>query len=460
MPDKLMDGPPSAFLSVAARDIIKYRGRAPPVSEIKPREYWLAAISTMLVWGLEYYDIILFSSLANILKGLFFPEANQLIAAVATWGAFATTYVVRPLGALVFGYVGDRYGRRTSTVLDALAVGAAGLAIGLLPTYGQIGVAAPVALYLLRGVQGLGIGGEAGGGATWALELAPKAVRPYVNGVMYSGLSWAVFLTSALTLWVRGLFGESGFASLGWRVLYVIGVVPALIALAIRMAGPESREWLDAVRRGKTLKVPVAGVWRYWTNFLILILINLGLTLYFYGGSGYWTYIMPDVVAPKLGLDKGAAYSLALELSAYGGLGAVVGELLSGFVVSLLGVRRAFLPPSLGLLVAAPVATYLAFTLNGYAAYASFAMGLLFGLAAAPQTLYFAELFPPEVRWTAVSLGWNINASIGPLGSLAALLILTGAPGNAVLMAVYGSLIPAISAVLTAIGSLLRPRSF
>jgi len=165
-------------------------------------------------------------------------------------------------------------------------------------------------------------------------------------------------------------------------------------------------------------------------------------------------------VAPKLGLDKGAAYSLALELSAYGGLGAVVGELLSGFVVSLLGVRRAFLPPSLGLLVAAPVATYLAFTLNGYAAYASFAMGLLFGLAAAPQTLYFAELFPPEVRWTAVSLGWNINASIGPLGSLAALLILTGAPGNAVLMAVYGSLVSAISAVLTAIGSLLRPRSF
>ncbi len=429
------------------------------MAEVRPRQYWSAAISTMLIWGLEYYDIILFASLAKVLQELFFPEKSQFIAAVATWGAFAITYLARPLGALVFGHIGDRYGRRISTVLDASAVGLAGLAIGLLPTYYAVGIAAPIALYALRFIQGLGIGGEAGGGATWALELTPRNMRPYVNGVMYSGLSWAVFLTSALTLWAMGFFG-SAFNTIGWRVLYVIGIVPALVALIIRLFGVESREWLDAARRGKIPKAPIAEVWRYWVNFLILILINLGLTLYYYGGSGYWSYIMPRVVAPKLGLNPQAAYNFALELSEYGGLGAVVGELLSGFLVSALGVRRAFLPPSVGLLVMAPVATYFAFALNNAAIYASFLMGVFFGLAAAPQTLYFVELFPTEVRWTAVSLGWNINALIGPLGSLAALLAAMAAPGSIAALALYGSLVALASSLLTIAGSLIKPRSF
>ncbi|MGC9169188.1 MAG: MFS transporter [Thermoproteus sp.] len=430
------------------------------MAEVSPRRYWSAAVSTMLIWGLEYYDIILFSSLATVFQKLFFPEKTQLLAAVTTWGAFAITYLARPLGAVIFGHIGDRYGRRTSTVLDALAVGVAGLAIGLLPTYQDIGIAAPIALYLLRTVQGLGIGGEAGGGATWALELTPKNMRPYVNGVMYSGLSWAVFLTSAMTLWAKSFFGTEGFTAVGWRVLYIVGVVPALIALAIRVFGSESREWLEAARRGKIVKAPIAKIWSYWINFVILILINLGLTLYYYGGSGYWTYIMPNIVAPKLGLSKDLAYSFSLELTMYGGLGAVVGELLSGFLISAVGVRRAFIPPSLGLLVVAPLAAYLAFSLNSYAVYASFAMGLFFGLAAAPQTLYFVELFPTEVRWTAVSLGWNINALLGPLGSLAALLLIMEAPASVVSIAIYGSLVALASALLTIAGALIRPRSY
>ncbi|MEZ0248345.1 MAG: MFS transporter [Thermoproteus sp.] len=428
------------------------------MAEVRPRLYWSAAVSTMLIWGLEYYDIILFSALAGIFKDLFFPKESPLVAAISTWGAFAATYIVRPLGAIIFGHIGDRYGRRVSTVLDAGAVGVAGLLIGLLPTYSDMGVLAPLALYALRIVQGLGIGGEAGGGATWALELTPREVRPYVNGVMYSGLSWAVFLTSALTLWAQGYFGDA-FAAVGWRALYIIGVVPAFIALAIRLFGVESSEWLAAARKGKIPKAPIAHIWRYWKNFLILILINLGLTLYYYGGSGYWPYIMRDVLAPKIGVSGGLAYSFALQLSAYGGIGAVLGEVLSGFTAARLGVRHAFIPPALGLLVIAPIATYLAYTLNGLATSASFLMGLFFGLAAAPQTLYFAELFPPEVRWTAVSLGWNINAVVGPLGSLAAMLLVMGAPNHAVALALYGSSIALASAVLVVLGAALKPQN-
>ncbi|WP_243679718.1 MFS transporter [Vulcanisaeta souniana] len=153
------------------------------------RQSLLAAISTMLVWGgLEYYDIILFASLAPILEAYFFPSKIAIIGAIETWGgAFATTYFVRPVGAIIFGWIGDVRGRRLATILDAALVGLATLLIGLLPTYGTAGVLAPILLYLMRTLQGIGLGGEAGGGATWALELTPRNTRPYINGVMYSG---------------------------------------------------------------------------------------------------------------------------------------------------------------------------------------------------------------------------------------------------------------------------------
>ncbi|WP_052883104.1 MFS transporter [Thermoproteus tenax] len=423
------------------------------------RKYLLAAVSTMLVWGLEYYDIIIYASLAQIFSSLFFPTQSQLMSAVATWGAFATTYVVRPLGAVLFGHIGDRHGRRTATILDSALVGLAGLGIGVLPTYSTIGLAAPVMLYLLRSLQGLGIGGEAGGGAVWALEQTPEKWRPYVNGLMYSGLSWAVFLASALTLWIKELFGAM-FVEIGWRFLYVIGLAPALLALLIRIGGVESPEWLERASSGKIPKIPLTAIKNYWYNLLILILINLGLTLYYYGGSGYWAYLLPKVIAPKLGLSTDEAYTFSLELSMYGAIGAVVGELLSGASVGLFGLRRSFVLPSAGLLIIAPIATYYAFAQSPAAAPLSFTMGLLFGLAAAPQTLYFAELFPVEVRWTAVSLGWNINAVVGPLGALATLFLVSVSPQSLFSLTLSGSLVGIISALAVIAGASLEPRAF
>ncbi|MFP3304916.1 MAG: MFS transporter, partial [Vulcanisaeta sp.] len=322
----------------------------------------LAAISTMLVWGLEYYDIILFASLAPILEIYFFPSKSAIISAIETWGAFASTYFVRPIGALIFGWIGDVHGRRAATIIDAALVGLATLSIGLLPTYTTVGIAAPVLLYTMRMLQGIGLGGEAGGGATWALELTPRNIRPYINGVMYSGLSWAVFLTSFVTLSAKSIMRES-FAIIGWRILFVTGAIPALIALIIRLWGSESMEWLERVKTRGVVKVPLSVVLsRYWMPFIALILINLGLTIYYYGGSGYWPYVMRDIVAPKLGLPPDKAYTWALVLGIYGGIGAVIGELLSGFLIRLVGIRSSFIIPSTLMLLLSPLIVYLAFT--------------------------------------------------------------------------------------------------
>lgn len=105
-------------------------------------------------------------------------------------------------------------------------MGLATLAIGLLPTYRTAGVLAPILLYLMRALQGIGLGGEAGGGAAWALELTPKSIKPYINGVMYSGLSWAVFLTSFVTLSIKSAMPQT-FSIYGWRILFITGAIPA-----------------------------------------------------------------------------------------------------------------------------------------------------------------------------------------------------------------------------------------
>jgi len=169
------------------------------------KQYLVPVISTMLIWGLEYYDIIIYSSLAYIIQPLFF-SSSPVLGLLEVWFAFALSYLVRPIGAVLFGHLGDKRGRRYTTILDAGLIGLAAIVIGLLPPYSSIGLAAPLAFYAMRLLQGLSLGGEAGGGATWAMEMAPARLKPILNGIMYSGLSWAVFLSSFMVLLLRGSY--------------------------------------------------------------------------------------------------------------------------------------------------------------------------------------------------------------------------------------------------------------
>ncbi|GGP21181.1 MFS transporter [Thermocladium modestius] len=423
---------------------------------LETRQYLVPVISTMLIWGLEYYDIIIYSSLAYIIQPLFF-SSSPLVGLLEVWGAFALSYLVRPLGAVIFGHLGDTRGRRYTTILDAGLIGLAAVVIGLLPPYSAIGLAAPLAFYSMRILQGLSLGGEAGGGATWAMEVAPVRLKPILNGVMYSGLSWAVFLSSFMVLTIKGALPPSAFNAWGWRVIYAFGAVPALIALIIRLSGVESPEWVEAKRAGKLPRLPLASVVRrHWRALLIVILINLGLTMYYYGGTGFWSYAIPKLIAPHVGVTPSKALDFALTLSMYGGLGAVTGEVLSGFLLNKIGIRPLFIASAIALMVISPLGVNLSFSFNPLAPLISLIMGILFGLAAAPQTLYFTSLFPVEARWSGVSFGWNINAAIGPLSTLLVLLLMQGAPSAAAFASSAVMIISAALVVAGAIPSLKR----
>jgi len=415
------------------------------------KQYLVPVISTMLIWGLEYYDIIIYSSLAYIIQPLFF-SSSPVLGLLEVWFAFALSYLVRPIGAILFGHLGDKRGRRYTTILDAGLIGLAAIVIGLLPPYSSIGLAAPLAFYAMRLLQGLSLGGEAGGGATWAMEMAPARLKPILNGIMYSGLSWAVFLSSFMVLAIKGILPSSAFEAWGWRVIYIFGAVPALIALIIRLSGVESPEWLEAKRVGKLPKLPLASVMRrHWRALLIVILINLGLTMYYYGGTGFWSYAIPKLIAPHAGVSPSRALDFALTLSMYGGLGAVVGEVLSGFILNKISPRSLFILSSIALMAISPLGVNLSFSFNSMAPFMTLIIGILFGLAAAPQTLYFTSLFPVEARWSGVSFGWNINAAIGPLSTLMVLMLMRGSISAA---AFASSTVMIISAALVVIGAI------
>jgi len=228
--------------------------------------------------------------------------------------------------------------------------------------------------------------------------------------------------------------------------------VPALIALIIRLSGVESPEWLEAKRVGKLPKLPLASVMRrHWRALLIVILINLGLTMYYYGGTGFWSYAIPKLIAPHAGVSPSRALDFALTLSMYGGLGAVVGEVLSGFILNKISPRSLFILSSIALMAISPLGVNLSFSFNSMAPFMTLIIGILFGLAAAPQTLYFTSLFPVEARWSGVSFGWNINAAIGPLSTLMVLMLMRGSISAA---AFASSTVMIISAALVVIGAI------
>ncbi len=166
----------------------------------------LASISTFFAWALEYYDFLIYFSLIPYISELFFPKSSPVAALLYTLLVFAVGYFARPLGAIFFGHIGDKYGRRNALLGDAVTMAVATIAIASLPTYSEVGVLAPILLTIFRFLQGFGYGGEAGGGVVWALEFASPKWRGLVNGVLNSSMSVATLLATGLLLLVSAYY--------------------------------------------------------------------------------------------------------------------------------------------------------------------------------------------------------------------------------------------------------------
>ena len=226
----------------------------------------------------EWYDFYLYGTLAVIIGNQFFSALDPASRTIFSLLAFAAGFIVRPFGALVFGRLGDMIGRKYTFLVTILIMGLSTFIVGLLPSYASIGVAAPVILIALRMLQGLALGGEYGGAATYVAEHSPQGKRGFYTSWIQTTATMGLFLSLLVILGVRTAIGEAAFADWGWRIPFLVSIVLLGVSVYIRLSMNESPAFTKMKAEGKTSKAPLSESFGQWKNLKIVILALVGLT--------------------------------------------------------------------------------------------------------------------------------------------------------------------------------------
>ncbi|KRE74409.1 MFS transporter [Arthrobacter sp. Soil762] len=248
---------------------------------VPPAELRRTSISSWLGSALEYMDFTLYTLAAALVFGpLFFPNADPAMALLASFAAYGSGFLVRPLGGIYFGYLGDRYGRKFVLIITLAMMGVATLGMGLLPTYAQIGVGAPIMLVLLRLIQGFGAGAELSGASLLLVESAPNGRRGFYGAVVAMGTATGVLLASSMWLLLSQL-PKDQFLSWGWRIPFLLSIVTTLMALYLRRSISESPVFEKIKERRAALRAEEnqQGVWRDVADARKPFLVSLGIKL-------------------------------------------------------------------------------------------------------------------------------------------------------------------------------------
>jgi len=248
----------------------------------------------------EWYDFYLYGSLAAIIAKQFFSGLDPQAAFIFALLAFAAGFIVRPFGALVFGRLGDMIGRKYTFLITILLMGASTFIVGILPNYATIGVAAPIILIALRMLQGLALGGEYGGAATYVAEHAPHGRRGAYTAWIQTTATLGLFLSLMVILGTRTLIGEAAFADWGWRVPFIVSIVMLAISVYIRLSMNESPAFVKMKSEGKTSKAPLSESFGQWKNLKIVLLALFGLVagqaVVWYSGQFYALFFLTSVL--------------------------------------------------------------------------------------------------------------------------------------------------------------------
>jgi MFS family permease len=226
----------------------------------------------------EWYDFYLYGSLAAIIAKQFFASLDPTAAFIAALLAFAAGFLVRPFGALVFGRLGDMIGRKYTFLVTILIMGLSTFIVGLLPGYGTIGIAAPIILVALRLLQGLALGGEYGGAATYVAEHAPHGKRGAYTSWIQTTATLGLFLSLIIIIGVKEIVGDAAFNDWGWRVPFWMSFFLLIISVWIRLSLNETPAFKKMKEEGKTSKAPLSESFGQWRNGKIVLLALLGLT--------------------------------------------------------------------------------------------------------------------------------------------------------------------------------------
>lgn len=240
---------------------------------------WKVITASSVGTLIEWYDFYIFGSLATIISKQFFPQEQSTAALLSTLAIFAAGFLVRPFGALVFGRLGDIIGRKYTFLLTLVLMGASTFLIGLIPTYATIGIAAPILVLILRLIQGLALGGEYGGAATYVAEHAPEGRRGFYTSWIQTTATLGLFLSLGVILFTRNALGVESFNSWGWRIPFLVSAVLVIISIIIRLKMNESPLFTELKKEGKTSANPLKESFTKKDNLKMVLLALFGAVM-------------------------------------------------------------------------------------------------------------------------------------------------------------------------------------
>ena len=264
---------------------------------------------------IEWYDFYIFGSLAVTISPLFYPAGNETLALIAYLSTFAVGFVVRPFGALFFGRIGDLVGRKYAFLVTLLVMGGATAAIGFLPTYHTIGIAAPIILLLIRVLQGLALGGEYGGAAVYVAEHVPDARRGFYTSFIQITATLGLFVSLAVSLSVQNAITREAFNAWGWRIPFIISIFLVGVSLYIRLRMRESPIFSQIKSAGMTSSRPLVEAFTQWANLKRVLISLFGATagqgVVWYTGQFYALFYLQTVLKVN---GRSAQYIVAIAL--------------------------------------------------------------------------------------------------------------------------------------------------
>jgi len=400
---------------------------------------------------IEWYDFYIFGSLATILSVKFFEKSHPVAALLSTIALFTAGFLVRPLGAFVFGWLGDRVGRKYTFIMTLVGMALGTGAIGLIPTFEQIGVAAAIILFCLRMIQGLCLGGSYGGAITYVAEHVSDERRGYYTGWLQTSPTLGIVLSLIIIIATRTYFGEAAFNAWAWRIPFLCSFLLVFVTMYMRANFEESPVYSEIKSRGLTSQNPWREAFLNPVNLkyvVIATIVVLGEGVVWYS-SQFWALFYLQTVSKVDTLTSSFIVGIGLvigtpSLVLFGWLSDIIGRkpvILGGFLLAAITYYPLY--TWLGSVtqpgnINAPVATFIIFILVCY-------VGMVYG----PIGAFLAEFFPGRIRYTAVSMPYMIGNGWG--GGLVPFITTAAyqATGSLAYALIYPIAVPAVCFVLS-----------